>query len=89
MNEFKEKFGNNYHIASENFTKTIEDIDKAINNLNKMKDDLLGAQRNIRLANDKAQDLSIKKLTKNNPTMRSKFDELHGNNIIEHKENEN
>lgn len=87
MNEFKEKFGNNYRIASEKFTKTIEDIDKAINNLNKMKDDLLGVQRNLRLANDKAQDLSIKKLTKNNPTMRAKFDELHGNNIIEHKEN--
>ncbi len=88
MNEFKEKFGNNYRIASEKFTKTIEDIDKAINNLNKMKDDLLGVQRNLRLANDKAQDLSIKKLTKNNPTMRAKFDELHGNNIIEHKEND-
>ncbi len=88
MEDFKEKFGNNYRIASEKFSKTIDDIDKAISNLNKMKEDLLGVERNLRLANDKAQGLSIKKLTKGNPTMKAKFDELHNENIIDHKEDE-
>ena len=88
MEDFKEKFGNNYRIASEKFSKTIDDIDKAISNLNKMKEDLLGVERNLRLANDKAQGLSIKKLTKGNPTMKAKFEELHNENIIDHKEDE-
>ncbi len=76
MNEFKEKFGRNYRIASERFTTAIEEIDKSILHLQKIKDNLLSSENNLRLANDKAQDLSIKKLTRNNPTMKRKFEEL-------------
>ena len=73
---FKEKFAENYNRASDRFAKAIEEIDKTIDHLNKVKEGLVGADRNLRLANDKAQDLTIKKLTKNNPTMKAKFDEL-------------
>lgn len=76
LNEFKEKFGKNYRLASEKFKKAIEDIDKAIDNLQKMRDDLLSSDKNLRLANDKAEDLTIKKLTYKNPTMQAKFKEL-------------
>ena len=76
MEDFKTKFGNNYRLASEKFTKAIEEIDKTIDHLNKTKEALLSSDRNLRLANDKAQDLTIKKLTKNNPTMKAKFEEL-------------
>lgn len=76
MNTFKEGFERNYRLASERFTKAIEEIDKTIDHLQKVKEGLLGSERNLRLANDKAQDLSIKKLTKNNPTMKRKFEEL-------------
>ena len=76
LNLFKEKFAENYNRASERFAKAIEEIDKTIDHLNKVKEGLVGADRNLRLANDKAQDLTIKKLTKNNPTMKAKFDEL-------------
>lgn len=75
---FKEKFAENYNRASDRFNKAIEEIDKTIDHLNKVKEGLIGADRNLRLANDKAQDLTIKKLTKNNPTMKAKFDELKG-----------
>ena len=75
MNEFKEKFGNNSRLANERFMKAIEEIDKTIDHLQKTKDNLLASDRNLRLANDKAQDLTIKKLTKNNPTMARKFEE--------------
>ncbi|MBQ5447607.1 MAG: DUF2130 domain-containing protein [Candidatus Methanomethylophilus sp.] len=75
MNEFKEKFGRNYRLASEKFATAIEEIDKSIQHLQKIKDNLLSSENNLRLANDKAQDLSIKKLTKNNPTMARKFEE--------------
>ena len=71
--DFQEKFGNNYRLASDRFQKAIDEIDKTISYLNKVKEDLVGSERNLRLANDKAQDLSIKKLTKNNPTMKEKF----------------
>ena len=77
--DFKDKFGNNYRIASERFAKAIEEIDKTIDHLNKVKEGLLGSERNLRLANDKADGLSIKKLTKNSPTMRAKFEELRAN----------
>lgn len=73
---FKEKFAENCNRASDRFNKAIEEIDKTIDHLNKVKEGLIGADRNLRLANDKAQDLTIKKLTKNNPTMKAKFDEL-------------
>ena len=79
MNEFKEKFGNNYRLANERFTKAIDEIDKTIDHLQKTKDNLLASDRNLRLANDKAQDLTIKKLTKNNPTMARKFEEARQN----------
>ena len=72
--EFQEKFGKNYRIASEKFKTAIDEIDKSITHLQKIKDALLGSENNLRLANDKAQDLSIKKLTRNNPTMKAKFD---------------
>ena len=76
LNNFKEKFAENYNRASDRFAKAIEEIDKTIDHLNKVKEGLVGADRNLRLANDRAQDLTIKKLTRNNPTMKQKFDEL-------------
>ena len=76
LNNFKEKFAENFNRASDRFAKAIEEIDKTIDHLNKVKEGLVGADRNLRLANDKAQDLTIKKLTRNNPTMKAKFDEL-------------
>lgn len=75
LNEFKEKFGRNYQLASKHFNTAIEEIDKTINHLQKVRDGLLGADTNLRLANDKAEDLTIKKLTRNNTTMKIKFDE--------------
>jgi len=79
MNTFKDGFERNYRLASERFGKAIEEIDKTIDHLQKVKEDLLGSERNLRLANDKAQDLTIKKLTRNNPTMAQKFEELKNN----------
>ena len=78
--EFKERFSNNYRLASEKFKAAIDEIDKTIDHLNKVKDALLGSERNLRLANDKAQDLTIKKLTKDNPTMLKKFNDLNEKN---------
>ena len=74
--DFQNKFSNNYRIASEKFRDAIDEIDKTIEHLQKVKDGLLGSERQLRLANDKAQDLSIKKLTRGNPTMQAKFAEL-------------
>lgn len=76
MNAFKDGFERNYRLASERFSKAIEEIDKTIDHLQKVKEGLIGSERNLRLANDKAQDLSIKKLTRNNPTMAKKFEDL-------------
>ena len=73
--DFKDKFGRNYRLAYEKFQKAIEEIDKTIDHLQKMKEALIGSENNLRLANDKVDDLTIKKLTRNNPTMRAKFDE--------------
>ena len=75
MNKFKEGFGRNYRLASERFKKAIEEIDKTINMLQKTKEDLLNSENNLRLANDKASELTIKKLTNNNPTMTKLFEE--------------
>ena len=72
--DFQDKFANNYRLASEKFKDAIDEIDKTIAHLNKVKEGLIGSERNLRLANDKAQDLSIKKLTKNNPTMQKMFE---------------
>ncbi|MBQ1478341.1 MAG: DUF2130 domain-containing protein [Erysipelotrichaceae bacterium] len=75
MNTFKEGFARNYRLASERFAKAIEEIDKTIDHLQKTKENLLKTDDNLRLANNKAQDLSIKKLTKNAPSMAKRFEE--------------
>ena len=76
MKAFKEGFARNYRIASERFATAIEEIDKTIDHLNKTKAALLSSENNLRLANNKAEDLSIKKLTKNAPSVKAMFDEL-------------
>jgi len=73
---FKSAFGNNYRLATEKFKAAIEEIDKSIKHLEKTKEALIGTDRNLRLANDKAQDVTIKKLTRKNPTMAQKFADL-------------
>ncbi|MGB0270084.1 MAG: DUF2130 domain-containing protein [Bacteroidia bacterium] len=76
INTFKEGFAKNYDLASRKFKTAIDEIDKTIVHLQKTKDALLSSENNLRLANNKADDLSIKKLTRGNPTMKAKFDEL-------------
>jgi len=76
IDAFKTGFARNYELASRKFKTAIEEIDKTINHLNKTKDALLSSENNLRLANNKADDLTIKKLTHGNPTMREKFDSL-------------
>ena len=73
---FKDGFARNYDLASRQFQSAIKEIDKSIASLEKTKNDLLSSENNLRLANNKAEDLTIKKLTHNNPTMRQKFDDL-------------
>ncbi len=73
--DFRDKFGKNYQIAQGHFDKAISEIDETIKHLEKVKDSLTRSGNQLRLANDKAQDLTIKKLTKDNPTMRAKFEE--------------
>ncbi len=77
---FKSSFGKNYSLASRRFETAIQEIDKSIDHLQKTKDALLGADRNLRLANDKAQEVTVKKLTRNNPTMAAKFKDLKNQN---------
>ena len=76
INQFKEGFSRNYRLASERFAKAIEEIDKTIEHLQKTKENLLKTDDNLRLANNKAEDLTIKKLTRNNPTMKELFEKL-------------
>jgi hypothetical protein len=76
MEDFKSAFGRNYRLASEKFDSAIQEIDKSIARLNKVKENLMSSENNLRLANDKADRLSIKKLTKNSPSLKDKFDEL-------------
>lgn len=76
METFKNGFSRNFRLASDKFQKAIEEIDKTIDHLQKTKNALLSSENNLRLANDKAQDLTIKKLTRGNPTMKAKFDDL-------------
>ncbi len=76
LDGFKTAFAKNYDLASRRFQTAIDEIDKSIDHLQKTRDALVGADRNLRLANDKAQDVTIKKLTKGNPTMAGKFAEL-------------
>ena len=76
MNTFKSAFAKNYDLASRKFEDAINEIDKSIRQLEKVKEALTSSERNLRLANDKAQDLSIKKLTKNAPTVAEMFKEI-------------
>ena len=75
---FKSAFGKNYDLASRKFTTAIEEIDKSIKHLEKTKEALLSTDRNLRLANDKAQDVTVKRLTRNNPTMAAEFSKIKG-----------
>lgn len=75
MNEFKDRFSYNYDLAAKKFKSAIDEIDKTIEHLQKVKEGLLSSGNNLRLANEKAQDLTIKKLTYNNPTMKAMFNE--------------
>ena len=75
MEAFKEGFSKNYESASRKFAGAIEEIDKTIEHLNKVKENLLSSERQLRLANDKAEGLTIRKLTRQNPTMKALFDE--------------
>lgn len=74
LEDFKSKFGRNYELASRQFQTAVSEIDKSINHLQKTRDALLKSENNLRLANDKAQDVTVKKLVRNNPTMKEKFD---------------
>ena len=76
LNKFKEGFARNYDLASRKFKTAIDEIDKTIQHLQKTKDALLSSENNLRLANDKADNLTVKKLTRKNPTMKAKFDDL-------------
>ena len=73
--DFQDKFGRNYRLASEKFKSAIDEIDKTIQHLQKVRDALTGSEKQLELANKKAEDLTIKKLTRNNPTMKAKFEE--------------
>lgn len=91
MNAFKEGFGRNYRIASEKFKKAIDEIDKTIDHLQKTKDALLSSENNLRLANNKAEDLTIKRLTNGSPTMAKMFEDLANDQeklVSEEKNNE-
>lgn len=81
LDEFKEKFGYNYRLASEKFKIAIDEIDKTIDHLQKVRKALVGSEDNLRIANDKAEDLTIRKLTYKNPTMKAKFDEARKSDI--------
>lgn len=85
LETFKSGFGKNYDLASRRFHTAIDEIDKSIDRLQKAKEALLGSERNLRLANDKAQDVTIKKLTRRNPTMAAKFAELEAANGSDEK----
>ena len=76
LDKFKTAFAKNYDLASKKFQTAIDEIDKSINHLQKTKEALIGTDRNLRLANDKAQDVTVKKLTRRNPTMAAKFEKL-------------
>ena len=86
INAFKEGFGRNYRLASERFAKAIEEIDKTIDHLQKTKEHLLKTDDNLRLANNKAEDLSIKKLAHNNPTVTKMFEELKELHLTDEKD---
>ena len=76
LDAFKTDFSRNFDLASRKFSTAIDEIDKSIKHLQETKEALLGTDRNLRLANDKAQNVTVKRLTKKNPTMAAKFDAL-------------
>jgi len=76
LNKFKDGFARNYSLASKKFKNAIDEIDKTIKSLEKTKENLLSSENNLRLANDKAEDLTVKKLVRKNPTMKEKFEQL-------------
>jgi hypothetical protein len=76
LNSFKEGFARNYNLASQKFKLAIDEIDKTILHLQKTKDALLSSENQLRLANEKSDNLTVKKLVRNNPTMKAKFDAL-------------
>ena len=82
LETFKSTFARNYDLASNHFKKAIEEIDKSIDHLQKTRSALLGSENNLRLANEKAQDVTIKKLTRGNPTMAAKFADLKGSDVL-------
>jgi hypothetical protein len=84
VNKFKEGFARNYELASRKFKTAVDEIDKTIDHLQKTKEALLSSESNLRLANNKAEDLTIKKLTRDNPTMTAKFEDM--SNSDENKE---
>ena len=86
--DFKDKFGRNYRLASEKFQTAIAEIDKSIDHLNKIKAALIGSENNLRLANTKAEELTIKKLTRGNPTMTAKFEEARNVKYISSETND-
>jgi len=86
LDSFKTAFAKNYDLASRKFQTAIDEIDKSIDHLQKTKDALLGTDRNLRLANNKAQDVTIKKLTRRNPTMAASFDELDNEKASDNEE---
>ena len=75
LKDFKEKSGRNYRLAAEKFQTAIDEIDKSIAHLQKIKEALQGSENNLRLANDKAEQLTIKRLTRNSPSVRKQFEE--------------
>jgi len=83
LETFKNAFSRNYDLASGHFQRAVDEIDKSIDHLQKTKEALLGTNRNLRLANDKAQDVTIKKLTRGNATMAAKFAELKSDDLAE------
>jgi hypothetical protein len=83
LETFKSAFSRNYDLASNHFKKAIEEIDKSIDHLQKTRSALLGSENNLRLANEKAQDVTIKKLTRGNPTMAAKFADLKDSDILD------
>jgi len=85
LDDFKSGFSRNYDLASKKFQTAIDEIDKSINHLQKTKDALLGVNNNLRLANNKAQDITIKKLTWGNPTMKAKFKALKEGNLLDNE----
>ncbi|MFT5713258.1 MAG: hypothetical protein ACI9DQ_001670 [Glaciecola sp.] len=85
LDSFKSAFARNYDLASKKFKTAIDEIDKSIDHLQKTKDALLSTDRNLRLANDKSQDVTIKKLTRRNPTMTAKFDELNNQDPVDNE----